>query len=100
MFPWIWFWMPQYHFPWSGAVNQDISTDWFDIYVKPHAGNSDTERKAVSLMSYGTQLEHIINVLLETTGNQLVATEKSENSLEKLRELKTAVEAIKKLKSP
>ena len=30
MFPWLWLWAPQLHFPWSGDVAQDIepTTTW------------------------------------------------------------------------
>lgn len=66
MYPWLWFWAPQVHFPWSGAVSQNIepNTTWFSSLIKPGAGNAQIERRAFEVASYGRQFGLITEVLL------------------------------------
>jgi hypothetical protein len=48
MFPWLWFYAPQFHFPWSGAVAQRIAPDthWFFSGIRPGAGDAHIEEQA------------------------------------------------------
>ena len=54
MFPWFWFWAPQVHFPWSGAVTQRINPNlsWFSDLIEPGAGDPEVERKAFGAPPY------------------------------------------------
>ena len=67
MYPWLWFWAPQIHFPLSGSVWQDYkpNTTWFSDLIKPESGNARIEERVFSVASYGTQLGLITKVLLE-----------------------------------
>ena len=67
MFPWLWFWAPQVHLPWSGNVAQDIepSTSWFFRGIRPQSGDGEIEERAFAVASYGRQLGLITEVLLE-----------------------------------
>ncbi|QNM94705.1 hypothetical protein [Chitinimonas koreensis] len=58
MFPWLWLYTPQFHFPFSGGVSQDIrpTTDWFFGAIPPQAGDGDTEQRVFERVSYGRQL--------------------------------------------
>ena len=58
MFPWLWLWAPQVHFPWSGSVAQHIApdTDWFFAGIAPNSGDARIERQAFGVASYGKQL--------------------------------------------
>lgn len=40
MFPWLWFWAPHIHFPWSGSVAQQIDPNlgWFFGAIQPSSG--------------------------------------------------------------
>ena len=67
MYPWLWFWAPQLHLPWSGNVAQriDPNTRWFFQGIDPSAGDADIEEKAFSVASYGRQLGLITEILIE-----------------------------------
>ena len=66
MFPWLWYWAPQVHFPWSGRVAQQIAPDthWFFGGIRPGAGDARIEEQAFGVASYGKQLGLITEVLL------------------------------------
>ena len=66
MHPWLWFWAPQIHFPWSGSLAQNIApnTSWFSDLIQPGAGNARIEAQAFATASYGKQLGLITDVLL------------------------------------
>jgi hypothetical protein len=53
MYPWLWFWAPQIHLPWSGNVAQDIdlSVSLFG-WIKPSAGNRKVESRAATEVAY------------------------------------------------
>lgn len=59
-------WSPEYHLPLSGAVNQDIHTQWFDKIDQEHGkGNGQLEKKIfLEIGSYGRQLGLILDVLV------------------------------------
>jgi hypothetical protein len=67
MFPWLWFFAPQVHYPWSGSVAQQIApdTDWFFGSIRPGAGDARIEQQAFAVASYGKQLGLITEVLTE-----------------------------------
>ena len=53
MFPWLWFWSPTLHLPFSGSVAQQIEPDtqWFFAGIPPGAGNGQIEKKAFDVAS-------------------------------------------------
>lgn len=67
MFPVFWCWAPQFKFPWSGSVMQDIDPDvsWFFNSIKPTAGHARIEQRAFEIASYGKQIGLITEVLIE-----------------------------------
>ncbi len=67
MFPWIFFYAPQVHLPFSGSVAQRIEPDtrWFFEGIDPAAGDAELERKAFDVATYGRQLGLISEVLLD-----------------------------------
>jgi hypothetical protein len=69
VYPWLWFWAPQLHFPFSGNVAQRIEPDtrWFFQGIDPSAGDPHIEEKAFAVASYGRQLGLITEVLIEYT---------------------------------
>lgn len=99
MFPWLCLWSPQFlvHYPFSGAVTQDIQTDWFSQYVKGKAGDADTERSAVAVASYGKQLGLITELLLALAAQQQAALpEAAQASRDRLQAIQNAITALKK----
>jgi hypothetical protein len=97
MFPWLWFWAPQFHLPWSGDVAQRVAptTHWFFEGITPGAGNARIEEKAFGVASYGKQLGLITEVLISLAEQQGSATPQAAESLAKLKAIAREIEAIK-----
>lgn len=97
MYPWLWLWSPQIHFPWSGSVAQDIhpDTNWFTAHIQGGAGDADVERGAFAVASYGKQLGLITEVLLAVAEQQAALAPEADAALDRLRKIKTAIDAIK-----
>jgi hypothetical protein len=97
MYPWLWFWAPQIHFPWSGSVAQNIepNTTWFSDLIKPDAGNARIEQQAFGVASYGTQLGLITDVLLELSKTGTLP-DKAAQALEELRRISSRIDTIKR----
>ena len=97
MNPWLWFWSPQFHFPFSGSVAQRIEPDtsWFFAGIRPEAGNGDVEKQIFDVASYGRQLGLITEVLLPLASKGSVAPEQAAESLAKLKQVHRDVEAVK-----
>jgi len=98
MFPWLWFWSPVFHLPFSGSVAQQIEpdTNWFFAGIPSSAGNGLIEKKAFDVASYGRQLGWITEVLLAAKGSDAVAPGKADASLRKLEAAYLEIEAVKK----
>jgi molybdopterin converting factor small subunit len=100
MFPWLWLWAPQFYFPWSGSVAQNIEpdTDWFFGTIQPEAGNAQVEKRVFGIASYGKQLGLITDVLLELTRPAREAatlSPEAAESFDKLDKLRTQIQKIK-----
>jgi hypothetical protein len=97
MYPWLWFWAPQVHYPWSGALSQNIhpNTAWFSDLIKPGAGNAAIEQQAFSVASYGKQLGLITEVLIGVAEQAESLSPEVAQSLARLREIRAAIDAIK-----
>lgn len=98
MFPWLWFWSPQFHFPFSGSVAQSIEPDttWFFGGIPPRAGDGGLEQRIhEDVASYGRQLGLITEVLLSLTTRDTITPEQAQESLERLREIHREVEVLK-----
>lgn len=97
MFPWLWFWAPQFHLPWSGNVAQRVepNTHWFFQGIQPGAGNARIEEKAFGVASYGKQLGLITEVLIAQAEQQGSASPQAAESLAKLKAIAREIEAIK-----
>ena len=101
MYPWLWFWAPQIHFPLSGSVWQDYkpNTTWFSDLIKPESGNARIEERVFSVASYGTQLGLITKVLLEIAEQAEKESAKAlppSQSMQDLRKLQADIASIKK----
>lgn len=97
MFPWFWFWAPQVHFPWSGAVSQRIApnTSWFSDVIGPEAGDPEVERQAMAVASYGRQLGLLTEVLLAAAEQMPALPPQAARSLERLADIQADIETIK-----
>jgi hypothetical protein len=97
MVPWLWFWAPQVHFPWSGSVAQHIApdTDWFFGAIPPDAGDARIEQQAFGVASYGRQLGLITEVLLELAQQAPKTSARARASIERLKQIQAAIEDIK-----
>jgi hypothetical protein len=97
MFPWIWWWAPTVHLPWSGNVAQAIEpdTDWFFGAIPRDAGDGRIEKQAFELASYGRQLGLITEVLLGLCAERAPADPQAQASLAELRDIAARIEALK-----
>ncbi|MGZ5196083.1 MAG: hypothetical protein ACXWJM_16745 [Ramlibacter sp.] len=97
MYPWLWFWAPQFHFPFSGAVAQRIEpdTNWFFNGIQPGAGNGDVEKQIFDVASYGRQLGWITEVLLAQTAKGAVAPGTADRALTHLEDVYRQSQTIK-----
>ena len=97
MFPWLYYWAPQFHYPFSGAVNQDIAptTDWFFGNIQPDTGDAALEQAVFEkVASYGKQIGVLTDTVLWLAGEE-VAAESAPRALTQLRELQQQVESLK-----
>ena len=101
MFPWLWFWAPQLHLPWSGDVAQRIDPDthWFFGGIAPAAGNAGIEEKAFAIASYGKQLGLLTEVLValaeQSKQQSQPLPEAVAKSLAEVERIRAAIERIK-----
>lgn len=97
MFPWLWFWAPQVHLPWSGSVAQQIAPDthWFFSGIAPEAGDARIEEQAFAVASYGKQLGLITEVLLELAQQSPRASAKVQASIARLECIRDEIERLK-----
>jgi hypothetical protein len=97
MFPWLWFYAPQLHFPWSGAVAQQIAPDthWFFSGIQPGAGDARIEEQAFGVASYGKQLGLITEVLLALAQESPPASAQAQESIDKLKTIQAEIERLK-----
>ena len=99
MYPWLWVWSPQVHFPWSGSVAQKIEprTTWFTSMIPPVSGDAAIEEQVFNAASYGTQLGLITDVLLDIVKETETLSPRASKSLDELKVLKSKIEDIKKI---
>jgi hypothetical protein len=97
MIPWLWFWAPQVHFPWSGAVSQHIdpTTTWFSDHIAPQAGNPAIEAQAFAVASYGKQLGLLTELLIGVAEEQRALSPQATRALDRLKAIQAEIEAIK-----
>ena len=92
----LWTWSPQFYFPWSGGVMQQIDPDptWFSHWITPGAGNAAIEEKAFSgVASYGKQLGLITDVLLAIVDETALTAEP--RAVDDLRRIRSRIEMLK-----
>jgi hypothetical protein len=94
MFPWLWLWAPQIHFPLSGAVSQQL--DYYDC-IPLTAGKGNMERRAANAVSYGRQLDAITETLLGLTAPDFLPDDKVKQARARLKENYCEVEKAKAL---
>jgi len=99
VYPWLWLWAPQFHFPWSGNVAQRIEPDtrWFFEGIDPSAGDADIEEKAFSVASYGRQLGLITEVIIDLAEQAELKSVQGAASLERLKRIRDQIERIKRV---
>jgi hypothetical protein len=97
MYPWLWFWAPQWHFPWSGDVAQRIDPDthWFFQGIGPAAGDAAIEEQAFAVASYGRQLGLITEVLIDLAERSGSGSRAAAASLRRLKAIAADIERLK-----
>jgi hypothetical protein len=97
MYPWLWFWAPQIHLPWSGAVSQNIEprTAWFAQHIPADAGNASIEAQVTELASYGKQLGMLTEALIGIAEQARPTDPKTQAAIARLKDLQSAIDSIK-----
>ena len=97
MYPWLFFWAPQFHFPFSGSVAQNIEPDtqWFFDAIAPAAGNARIEKQAFEVASYGRQLGLISEVLIDLAEKVAPDSAEAQQSLQRLKTIREEIEQLK-----
>lgn len=98
MFPWLWFWAPQLHMPWSGDVAQRIApnTHWLFGSISPVAGNGVIEQRVFeNVASYGKQLGLLTEVVMELADKGQSLPDEVQQALGKLGEIRQQIEEVK-----
>ena len=97
MFPWLWFFAPQVHLPWSGSVAQHIApdTDWFFAGIAPGSGDARVEREAFGVASYGKQLGLITEVMLALAQEAPPRSAQARESVARLQKIRDEIERLK-----
>jgi hypothetical protein len=96
MYPWILFWAPNIHFPWSGAVAQRIEPNTFFDAIGPTAGNGTIERRAFEVASYGRQLGLLMEVVVDMAQKHGTGSDQARHSLERIQQIQSRIEELKK----
>lgn len=101
MYPWLWFWAPTFHFPWSGGVAQQIEPNlgWFFGAIRPDAGDGTVERDAFEVATYGKQLGLITEALLGLSGRGAVTADQANAALDRLETIRVKIESLKTQRS-
>jgi len=99
MYPWLWFWAPQFHYPLGGNVVQDIDPvlSLFFAGIKPQAGNAVIERQAFDVASYGKQLGLITEILLAMADPKHADAASVKSSIGELESIRDEIEKLKDL---
>ncbi len=97
MNPWLIFWAPQWHLPFSGSLAQQIepNTNWFFGAIDSQAGNGRIERQAFEVASYGRQLGLITEVLLDAARRAPSDDPAAIESLQRLQAIHDQIERLK-----
>ncbi|MBA5685872.1 hypothetical protein [Rugamonas apoptosis] len=95
MYPMLWFWSPQLHFPWSGGVAQQIGLDRFFDAIPPKAGDGEIEHKAFDVASYGRQLGWISEILLDLAATHPPKSDDGRKALARLTEANRKIQQLK-----
>jgi hypothetical protein len=97
MFPWFFLWAPRYHFPWSGAVKEDISpdTNWFFGSIQPGAGDGQIEQAIFQEASYGKQIGILTDVVLSLVDEMNITSDEGKKAVEQLKIVNHHVKEIK-----
>lgn len=95
MFPWLWIFAPQLHYPLSGSVAQRIEPEAFFGAIAPEAGNGRIEQKAFGVASYGKQLGLIAEVLVDLAEQQAPRSAKGKAALARLKDIQARIEGLK-----
>jgi hypothetical protein len=97
MFPWMWLYAPQFHFPFSGDVEQQIrpELEWFFKGIQPQSGQAELEKKAFEIASYGRQLGLITEVLIDLAGQMPMQTTEGQVAMKRLQAIAAQINQLK-----
>lgn len=97
MFPWYFLWAPQYHFPWSGGVKQDIAPDTSAFFnsIAPGAGDGRVEKAIFEEASYGKQIGILSDVVLSLVAEDQITAAEAKQAIAQLIQLNEDIKTIK-----
>ena len=97
MFPWLFLWSPQYYFPFSGTLSQEVApdTDWFFGTIPPSAGDGQVEREVFEANSYGRQIGILSDALMSIAEPGSMTPAEAQRALERFKTVYQEVNEIK-----
>ena len=101
MFPWLFVWCPQWHFPLSGGVQQHFRPEMFFGAIPAQSGNGKIEAEVFeSVASYGKQLGILSDLVLSLADPTALPPDEAAHALAQLRQLRAKIMAIKSGHTP
>ena len=99
MFPWLFLWAPQYQFPWSGAVKQEIAPDTTAFFnaIAPSAGDGRIEKAIFEEASYGKQIGILSEVVLSLVAGDQITSAEAKQAIDQLIQLNKDITTIKEM---
>ncbi len=98
MYPWLFLWAPQYHFPWSGAVKQEISPETIWGAIPANAGDGAVEEDVFKLAASYVKQIGILSDIVQSLTDEVAGkprTGKAVHATAQLNKTVKDVEAIK-----
>lgn len=97
MFPWLFLWNPQYYFPFSGTLSQEVAPDtrWFFGAIPAAAGDGQVEKEVFEANSYGRQIGVLSDVLMSIAEPASMTPAEAKCALERFQTIYQEVNQIK-----
>lgn len=96
MFPWLINWAPDFRFPFSGPVQQDIAPRTIFGQIQPQAGTGEIEEEVFkSIASYGKQIGILTDIVLSLTKDPSISSKDAQHALDELKQIRELVEEVK-----
>lgn len=99
MYPWLFVWAPQYQFPWSGAVKQEISPETIWDAIPANAGDGAVEEDVFKhAASYGKQIGILADIVQSLT-DEVAGKPRTEQAVHAVAQLNMTMKDVEAIKA-